>query len=399
MTAAMAEGREQRRTRGSTGRPRVALVQDWLVAQRGGEQVLLELARLFPEAPVFTLVHAPGAVHPEIEARAIHTSFVQRLPGAPRRFRQYLPLFPAAVARFDLADFDLVISTSHCVAKGAVTRAPQKHISYVHTPMRYVWDQMPHYLAALPAPLRPLARTAAAALRRWDVASARRPDVLVANSQFVRARIARAWDRDADVIHPPVDVDFFSRAVARRRQGYLVVNALVPYKRVDLAIALARERRLPLTVIGDGPAALSLRRHAPPWVRFIAGLDREALRAAYTEAEALLFCAEEDFGIVPVEAMAAGCPVVAFAAGGTLETVVGEGDLATGVFFPEPSLASLSQAFDRFLARRAQGAFAPAVLRARARRFDRAMFLLQFQELLARSGFADIAGSRPETGS
>ena len=182
---------------------RVALVHDWLVTQRGGENVLLELGRLFPAAPIFTLVHAPGRVHPEIEAHPIHTSFIQKLPGAPRHFRQYLPLFPAAAESWDLSRFDLIVSSSHCVAKGVHTHAGQLHLAYVHTPMRYVWDQMPQYLASLPiqALSEPLARVAAVPLRRWDVTSAQRPHILVANSRFVASRIARVWGREAEVVY------------------------------------------------------------------------------------------------------------------------------------------------------------------------------------------------------
>lgn len=368
-------------------------MHDWLVAQRGGEQVLLELARLFPEAPIFTLVHAPGAIHPELERHPIHTSLIQRLPGAPRRFRQYLPLFPAAMAALDLRGFDLVLSTSHCVAKAARTRHDQTHVSYIHTPMRYVWDQMPHYLAALPAKAltEAPARLGAALLRRWDVASARRPDVLLANSEFVRSRIRRVWAREAEVVYPPVDVDFFAAAPARARRGYLVVSALVPYKRVDVAIELARRRGLPLTVIGDGPERERLARSAPPNVDLVRAASREQLRDAYASHEALLFCAEEDFGIVPVEAMAAGCPVVAYGAGGALETVIATGPRATGAFFAAPDAGALAAAVDGLAEQRARGACARDALLARARQFDRTTFVARIRSVLASAGFGPTA--------
>ncbi len=365
---------------------RVALVHDWLVAQRGGENVLLELARLFADAPIFTLVHTPGGVHPDIEAHPIHTSFVQRLVGAPRRFRHYLPLFPLAVERFDLAGFDLVISTSHCVAKGVRTSSEQLHISYVHTPMRYLWDQLPHYLHGLPAPelLTPGVRTLTAPLRAWDVASAQRPDLLLANSRFVAARIRRVWGRDAEVLYPPVDVEYFAAAPEVLRHGFLVVSALVPYKRVEHAVEVATAQSLPLTVVGDGSERHRLTALAGPTVRFVGGLGKEALRQAYASAEALLFCAEEDFGIVPVEAMAAGCPVVAYGSGGARETVVGEGEGATGVLYPDPTAASLAWGIERFARRRDKGRFARQVLLAQAKRFARDHFVGGFRGVVGR---------------
>ncbi len=360
---------------------KVALVHDWLVAQRGGEQVLLELCRLFPDAPIFTLVHAPGSVDPEIEAHPIHTTFVQRLPGAPRRFRGYLPLFAAAVETIDLSDFELVLSTSHCVASAVRTHPGQLHVAYVHTPMRYIWDQLPAYAGRL----TPLAAVLAHPLRLWNQATARRPDVLVANSEFVRRRIARTWGRDAHVIHPPVDVDFFAKAEARERRGYLVVSALVPYKRVELAVQLASERRLELTVIGQGPEAARLSRLAGPTVRFVPWATRQELRDAYAGARALVFPGVEDFGITPIEAMAAGCPVLALGEGGVRETVQ---DGKTGVFFATPTVAALSAGLDELEALRARGAFRAEDLRARARAFSRRRFAGEVLALLGRYGQA-----------
>lgn len=359
-------------------RQRVALVHDWLVAQRGGENVLLELARMFPEAPIYTLVHVPGSVHPELEARTIRTSMIQRLPGAPRRFRPYLPLFPRAVEAWDLRDYDLIVSTSHCVAKGVLLRRPgQVHVSYVHTPMRYLWDQLPHYLPPGAPPFaQPLAERLVQPLRAWDVTSAQRPTRLVANSRFVAQRMARVWQRPAGaVVHPPVDVDYFAAGNAQcRRQGYVVVSALVPYKRIALAIALANARRLPLTVVGQGGEAPRLHAMAGTTVNFRPGLSRAALRSLYAQSEGLIFCGEEDFGIVPVEAMAAGCPVFALGVGGLRETVQTTGPAATGVLFKEPTLEAMLPAFDAFQERVRAGAWDPAVLLRHARQFDVAHF-------------------------
>lgn len=367
---------------------RVALVHDWLVAQRGGENVLLELARAFPEAPIFTLVHQAGSVDAEIERHPITTSFVQRLPGAPRHFRQYLPLFPRAVERWDLSAFDVVISSSHCVVKGVRTNPRQLHLSYVHTPMRYLWDQLPHYVPDWPSKAAwvTAARLASAPLRRWDVSSAQRPNVLVANSAYVARRIARVWGREAHVVYPPVDVDFFAAAPARGRRGLLVVSALVPYKRVDLAVLLATRHGLPLTVIGEGGERAYLERIAGPTVRFAGSLSRSELRDAYAGAEALLFCGVEDFGIVPVEAMACGCPVIALADGGALETVVEGGDAPTGVLFADPTVEALQEGWRRFERALGQGGFARDRMVAHARQFDAPRFSAQIVGLLDAHG-------------
>ena len=348
---------------------KVALVHDWLVAQRGGENVLLELARLFPAAPVFSLVHTAGAVHAEIESHPIHTSFIQRLPGAATSFRRYLPLFPKAIESFDLRSFDLVVSTSHCVAKGVKTHDRQWHISYVHTPMRYLWDQLPAYLPVKVPDF--LVRACLAPLRHWDVRSARRPDQLLANSNYVAQRIQTVWGRSADVVYPPVDVAYYSQCLNRgARNGYLVVSALVPYKRVDLAVAAANEYSFDLTIIGDGVESRRLRAMAGPTVTFLNSIaDRRVLRSHYAKARGLLFCGVEDFGIVPVEAMAAGCSVVAFKHGGALETVRSGGENATGVFFAEQRVGAIKAAIDELERRRHAGQFRAPVISAQMARF------------------------------
>lgn len=355
---------------------RVALVHDWLVAHRGGEKVLLELARMYPDAPIYTLVADRSRIHEELAARTLRTSFIQDLPYAPHRFRHYLPLFPLAVESLDLRGYDLVLSTSHCVAKGVRTWPGQVHVSYVHTPMRYLWDQMSQYLpsvvqrrSALALALA-LARLATTPLRLWDVRSSQRPTVLVANSRYVAARIERVWGRRAEVVYPPVEVDFFANGTARPRKGYLVVSALVPYKRVDIAVEMASRHSLPLTVIGDGPQRERLKAAAGNTVRFVHDVDDRGLRQAYAGARALLFPGVEDFGIVPVEAIAAGCPVIALQEGGATETVGPD----SGVFFDEPTAQSLWRAVKAFEAREREGAYKPETLLARARRFTRAAF-------------------------
>ena len=362
---------------------RVALVHDWLTVQRGGENVLLALANMFADAPIFTLAHVPGRVHPDIERHRIHTSFIQSLPGAPLCFRPYLPLFPAAIASFDLSAFDLVISTSHCVAKGVQTQAHQKHISYIHSPMRYLWDQLPQYLPGglLGRLAEPGARWVSEPLRRWDRVSAARPDIMLANSAHVAARIRRVWGRHAQVVYPPVDVDFFVAAPASPpRYGYVVASALVPYKRVDLAIKAANALQLPLTVVGNGPELPRLQRLAGPTVTFKRNLTRVALRDLYAGAEGLLFCGVEDFGIVPIEAMAAGCPVVALRAGGLCETVVPE---VTGVFFAAPEVAAVIAAVRKLQTLRRAGAFTPGTLRAHTQQFATSHFVTRMRQVVA----------------
>ncbi len=354
---------------------RVALIHDWLVAHRGGEQVLLELARAFPSAPIYTLVYDPTHVHAELTSRDIRVSLIQSLPGAPKHFRRYLPLFPKAIEAFDLSKFDVVLSTSHCVAKGAVTQGT--HIAYIHTPMRYLWDQLPTYIPPwADNPLTVKAVTLAVTpLRRWDVMSATRPTELVANSNYVAERIARVWQRPSRVVHPPVTTDFFRQAPDRKREGYLVVSALVPYKRVDVAVAAAAKEGLPLTVIGTGPELARLERIARGKVRFLPNASAKALREAYASAKALLFCGVEDFGIVPVEAQASGCPVIALAKGGALETVV---DGVTGVLFDSPEPRSLLAAIER---REAIG-FDRQTLENHAETFSARRFHLELQAVL-----------------
>jgi glycosyltransferase involved in cell wall biosynthesis len=372
---------------------KVALVHDWLVSQRGGENVLLEIARLFPNAPIFTLVHQPGTVHPEIEAHPIRTSFIQNLPGTPQRFRHYLPLFPRAIESFDLSPYDLVISSSHCVAKGVLPSRRNVHLAYVHTPMRYVWDQLPHYVPDMPARQLGIAaaRLAAAPLRAWDAKSAKRPDLIIANSHHVAQRIMRVWRRPSEVLHPPVDVDLFGRAPRRERRGYVVVSALVPYKRVDLAVRAATARGLELEVIGDGPERAALERVAGPTVRFRGAQSPDALRDAYAGARALLFPGVEDFGIVPVEAMAAGCPVVAYRAGGALETVQGG---TSGVFFHPATVDGLLDGIERLEKDLEMGKLTCDRIRSGADRFARSRFVSGFQELLERLNLGNETISR-----
>ncbi len=362
---------------------RVALVHDWLTGMRGGEKVLEAIAGLFPGAPIYTLLHLRGSVSAALEAHPVETSFLQRAPGVRRHYRRYLPLFPAAVEDFDLSGFDLVVSSSHCVAKGAIPGPGAVHLCYCHTPMRYAWDQEHAYFPrrrGLGARVRGLALSA---LRTWDAASAPRVDRFVANSRFVAERIRRYYGREAEVLAPPVDTDFFTPGEAPREGEApfcLVVSALAPYKRIDLAVAACRRAGLELVVVGDGPGWRELTRRRDPAVRFLGRVEGETLRDLYRRALCLLQPGVEDFGIAPVEALACGTPVVALGRGGVLDIVE---DGIHGVLCPPRSddgerVRELAAAIDKARGFR----FNSLELRNRAERFSVARFQQGFRSLV-----------------
>jgi glycosyltransferase involved in cell wall biosynthesis len=353
---------------------RIALVHDWLTGMRGGEQVLLSLVRLFPEAPIFTLLHVRGALHPEIEARQIHTSFIHGLPLARRHYRHYLPLFPTAIARFDLSGFDLVISSSHCVAKGVRIPYGTRHLCYCHTPMRYVWDRFDDYFGPgrVSPILRPLIALLARRLRSWDVATARGVDTFLANSRYVAGRIRRYYGREAAVLPPPVDTDFFTPGDGLGGDYDLIVSALVPYKRIELALEAYRASGRRLMIVGTGPEAARLRANAPPEVELVGAVDNETLRSVYRGCRALLMPGIEDAGIVPLEAMACGRPVVAFAEGGASEVVIPQ---ETGVLFDQPTATALRAAVDSLALLR----FNALTLRRQAEAHARQVFETRFR--------------------
>ena len=340
---------------------------------RGGERCLEVLCELFPDAPLFTLLHVPGSVTPQIERRRIVTSFVQRLPQAAARYRYYLPVFPLAISRFDLSGYDLVVSMSHCVAKGVRVSPRALHLCYCFSPMRYVWDLSSDYFGpghGLVA--RTLGPPLAAALRRWDrkTAGVHR---FVAISRHIADRIRRVYDRPADVIYPPVDVSRFEVAEAAD-DYYLVVSALVPYKRLDLAVGAANRLGRRLLVVGTGPEDARLRELAGPTVSFLGWRSDPEIARLYARCRALIFPAVEDFGITPLEAAAAGRPTIALARGGALETMVGldAAEAPTAVFFEEQTVDALVEAMARF--ERTAARFDAKALRARAESFDRPVF-------------------------
>jgi glycosyltransferase involved in cell wall biosynthesis len=366
---------------------RVALVHDWLTGRRGGELVLAQLVRLFPGSEVFTLLHVAGSVGADVESRPIHTSLLQRVPGIAHRYRTLLPLMPAALRRFDLRGFELVVSSSHCVAKGARVPPGVPHLAYVHSPMRYMWDQFDAYFGPGRAslPVRLAAAASRPALQAWDRRTAADPDALVANSEHVARRIARFWGREADVIHPPVDLVRFNVG-DRPRDGYFLwLGALAPYKRVDLAVEAFRRTGQPLWIAGDGQDARLLREGLPPNVRWLGKVPDADVPGLYCGARALVFPGEEDFGIAPLEALASGRPVIALARGGALETLTPE----TGLFFDAPVPEALVEALGRFEA--FERGFEPARARSRAELFSEE----RFRDAIRRKVEAVIAG-RPD---
>jgi glycosyltransferase involved in cell wall biosynthesis len=349
---------------------KLALVHDWLTGMRGGEKALEVLCERFPDAELFTLVHVRGSVSPAIERLRPHTSFVQRFPAVKRLYRYYLPIFPTAIEQFGFDRFDRIVSLSHCCAKSIVHPGGVPHLCYCLTPMRYAWDQFDAYFG--PSRVGPFAsavmRPVMARLARWDRATAGRADRYVAISHYVAGRIRRYYNREATVVYPPVDTDFFHPDAARPERFALVVSALVPYKRLDLAIAACRQARVPLKIAGDGPDRAALERIAVNGdVEFLGRRSDEDLRVLYRRAAVTLLPGEEDFGIVPLEAQACGRPVVALARGGALETVKpGE----TGVLVDEPR----AEAFAEAIAWAVDRPFDTTAIRRHAEQFSRSRF-------------------------
>jgi glycosyltransferase involved in cell wall biosynthesis len=346
---------------------------------RGGEKVLDALCELYPEAPLYTLVRVPGSVSPRIEARRIVTSAVQRIPRAGRSYRQLLPLFPAVVEWWDLDRYDLVISTSHCAAKSVVRPGRARHLCYCHSPMRYAWDQFPAYFG--PGQVgrlqSGLLRPVMAGLARWDRATAARVDQYIANSRYVAARIRRYYNRGSTVVYPPVDTEFYrpTEPPPPSEPGFLIVSALVPYKRVDVAIEACRRVGAPLTIVGRGPELGRLQRMAGPEVTFRGWLPDEEIKSLYQRTSAVLLPGAEDFGLVPVEAQACGAPVVALGTGGACESVV---DGATGILVKDESVDAFAQGLrDAQRLHLDRGA-----IRRHAEQFSRDRFLREFRDVV-----------------
>ncbi len=353
---------------------RVAFVHDWLTGMRGGEFVLKELIKLFPDSEIFTLVYKKGVLEPEIEKKKIHTSFIQRLPFSQKFYRHYLPLFPAAVEEFRFEGFDLVFSSSHCVAKGAIPPPGIPHICYCHTPMRYAWDLFPDYFGNHGGIKRIFINSVMRALRTWDVASSVRVDLFIANSSWVRERIKRYYGREAVVVHPPVDTNFF-QCEKREAEHFLTVSSHVPYKRLDLLInAFLQLRDLKLIVVGSGPLYRRHKRSAGKNVELIPRVSRRELKELYCSATALLHPAKEDFGMVMAEAQSCGVPVIAYREGGALD-IVREG---TGEFFFPQSSQALVEVLRKFKPE----SYEPVKIRENALRFSTVNFRAKILKLV-----------------
>lgn len=361
---------------------RVAIVHDWVTGMRGGEAILDVICELFPKADLFTLLQTDFKMSPGIlNGRPVHTSWLQKLMkfGAVRHgYRKLLPLFPSAVESLDLSPFDLVLSNTHCVAKGVRKKPGALHIAYVSTPMRYIWDMFDEYFGPGKSGFLTTfaARSMRSYLQRWDVATTSGVDALIANSRFVEKRIREFWTRDSTVIHPFVETAKFLDRFDEPKDYYLIVSAFAPYKRIDLAIEAFRRSGRRLVIVGKGQNERQLRRLAKGSanIQFLGGLSDESLGELYRKARALIFPGLEDFGITPLESLYNGRPVIAYGKGGLLDTVTAE----TGVFFAEQTAEALEGALVEFEKR----SFDPAVCRARAMLFTREVFREQYKQFL-----------------
>ena len=383
---------------------KVALVHDWLTGMRGGERVLERVARCFPSADIHTLVWKRGSVSAELERHRIHASFLDRLPGADTRYRWFLPMFPRAIESLDVSGYDAVVSISHAVAKAARSRPGAPHVSIVLTPMRYVWDLEQQYFppGRFPWPLSSYVRGTCRRLRAWDRATAGRPTHLVSISHYVAERVQRHWGRGSQVVYPHVDVERFTPWTGERSY-YLLAGAFAPYKRLDLALeAFARLKR-PLLVVGGGQEESRLHALAPRGTEFRAGVSDQELARLIAGARAFIFPGEEDFGIMPLEAMASGTPVIAFGRGGAVETVgrgattdalkrIAAGGIARvpgGMLFGTQTADAIAAAVTAFEAER----FEPAELAALAQPFSGERFDAEIRQVFAAAGIP-VAGAR-----
>lgn len=360
---------------------KIAIVHDWLNQRGGGEKVLEAIYGLYP-APIFTLVHDPDSTRgTALENADIRTSFIQKLPTGKRGHRKFLPFFPKAVESFDFRGYDLVLSSSAAVSKNIIVPPDTLHICYVHSPIRYAWDLEKQYLEesglskGLPGMM---ARSMLSKIRAWDALCGPRADVLIANSKFISRRIQKCYRRESAVIHPPVDVDVFELET-QKEDYYFTASRMVPYKKIDLIVeAFSRMPDRKLVVIGSGPDEKKIRALAGPNVELMGFQPTSVLREKMQKARAFVFAAEEDFGIVPVEAQACGTPVIVFGRGGALETVK---ENETGVYFNEQTPESLMQAVRDFETK----SFDPLRVRKHAETFSRARFEKEYQALVERS--------------
>lgn len=366
---------------------RIALINDWVVELGGAEHLLEVVRELYPDAPLYTLFYDQRSIRQlGFDLAQVHASSLQKRRGILNRYRRYLPWFPYTIEQFDLSEYDVLLSLSHCVAKGALIRAGQLHICYCHTPARYAWDLTHSYLAenGLERGLKgKLARWFLHYMRLWDSQSANRVDHFIANSQYTAQRIWRAYRREARVIYPPIDLSVFTPG--KTKQDYfLFVSRLVPYKKAGLVIQAFNQLGVPLRVVGDGPEYNNCRQMAGKNVEMLGYRHGPELAALMGGARALIFAAEEDFGMVPVEAQACGTPVIALGRGGATETVVAADgynwDQATGIFFYEQNITAIKTAVEQFM--QWENRFDHQAMISNARRFSQERFKLEMEECI-----------------
>lgn len=378
-------------------RPRIAVIHDWLVTYAGAEKVLEQILQVYPQADLFALCDfLPDDQRDFIGDRSVRTTFIQNLPLAKKRYRSYLPLMPLAIEQLDVSSYDIVISSSHAVAKGILTGPDQLHVSYVHSPIRYAWDMQHQYLreSRLEHGLKSLvARWILHKIRLWDVRTASGVNEFLCNSRFIARRIDKAYGRSSKVIYPPVDTGRFA-LVSNKSDFYLTASRLVPYKRVDLIVdAFNRMPSRKLIVVGDGPDLAKIKGRAADNVTVVGYLPNQELDLLMGQARAFIFAAEEDFGIIPVEAQACGTPVIAYGKGGALETVVASGSQSTGLFFYEQSTDALCAAVEEFEQRSEE--FTPAACRANSERFSAERFRDELRQTIDESFAAKLALNMP----
>lgn len=361
---------------------KVAIIHDWLVVYAGAEKVLEELIKIYPDADLFSIVDfIPAGKRDFIANKTVTTSFIQKLPFAKAKYRNYLPLMPLAIEQFDLSAYDLVISSSHAVAKSVITGPDQLHISYVHSPIRYAWDLQHQYLreSGLDKGLKSwITRYLLHRIRKWDVGTANRVDRLIANSNFIQRRIEKVYRRPSTVIHPPVSIDEFLLH-ENKEDFFLTASRMVPYKKMDLIIeAFKNMPDKKLKVIGDGPDFAKLKKLAENCsnIELLGYQPFDVLKDSMQKAQAFIFAAEEDFGIIPVEAQACGTPVIAYGKGGILDTVI---DGKTGMLFEQQTSASLQSAVDKFAAHE----FNYQDIRVHASSFSKHVFRQKFADYVA----------------
>lgn len=366
---------------------KTVLVHDFFCNLGGSDAVVQALHQLFPDAPVYTMIVYDRNRDAEIlRNMKLQLSFLQRIPWARRSHQPFLPLFPIAIEQFNLRGYDLIISSSHSCAKGVITPPQTLHICYCHTPMRYAWDMYPEYTRQMGRLARAVTALVMHYVRLWDVLSSARVDYFIASSRFVARRIWKYYRREATVIYPPVDTAYFVPE-DRDEDYYLVVSRLTGYKRIDLAVTAFNRLKYPLRIIGDGPEFRRLQALAGPNITFLGYQPRSTVREHLARCRALIFPGVEDFGIVPVEAQASGRPVIAYAVGGALETVV---DGITGLFFREQNPTALCEAVERC----EQNVFDKSLIREHARQFDVARFAHQMRAFIAAKvseGYGDVA--------